>query len=178
MIAPGPAVASLFLSLSIGAAAFALSYLFHLQAKRLKRKFIAQVMPVDYVSGKTFLLLSMYDKPRRLLHSFFFTLLIWIAALLSPTVVAFLVFRMLPSIGAISFLIIILGINLLASRDGFEFYGLSREILAKRVDAIGAGDLNLVRKIIKSLGKSTRYFLLIGFICTMAAPIFFFLLTF
>jgi len=176
MTAPGPAFTSLLLSISIGAAAFALAYLFHYQAKRLERKFISHVMPIDYQSGRTFLLLSIYEKPRRLLHSYFFTLLIWIGALLTPLLFAFLAFSMLPSIGAISFLVAILGINLLASREGFEFYGLSREILAKRVDAIGAGDMNLVRKIIKSLRKSTRYFLLIGFICTLAGPVLFFLL--
>lgn len=168
--------AAAFASVSIGAFALLFSLRFSRRAKRLERKFLDQVVPIDYSSGKTFMLISPYEKPRKLLHSYFWTLLTWLAVLLSPTLIAFIVFRMLPDVGTLSFLILIVGLNLLASREGFESYEISRQILDTQASAVGAGDLDLVKKIAESLKKSARHFLIVSSACMLAGLIFFLLL--
>jgi hypothetical protein len=169
------AAVSALLSGFVGVVAFLLCFLFRIQAKHLEDKYVNRAFPIDYSCGKTFKLISIYEKPRKLMHSFGWTLLVWIAALVSPLFLMYISFSILPSVGAISFLILITGLNLLVTREGFEAYDLSREIIAQQVATLGVGDREAVKKIAGALRKSSTYYLLVGTACASMVPLFFFL---
>lgn len=151
----------------IAAVAFFLSALFVRQIKRLRLKFLNSNYPFDF--SRTFILFDPYEKKRTIIQNQLAIILLTILANLAYLVLATWFFYILPTIGFLGVVIIIVGLNLLLVREGLEAYGYSLDVLKMNVTKMGVGDPRFIQQMIVSLRKASRYYALLGIVCSLIA---------